>query len=272
MSDNPLLVLQQKVSPKPLVEAAKLADAAPLDKHALCLQILQDGYVQSFVDFFYLTHKPDAPAAAAGDDDEQQGDGRFELPADQLEFVRRSLCDAEAARRRSETKEVFASYQALAALFASMDDYKTSVYFREKCLEIARLVADTEGELVASRELGVAHEQLGHKLESIQFFEKAHQLARGNPEQGARSNRDLVLVRAGARNSSRRARRAVLLRRLLTRRSPDARGRARARRARARARPTARTPSSSRPTATRRLRSATTSAACRARTSRRTAA
>lgn len=29
------------------------------DKHAMCVEILTAGFVQSYVDFFYLTHRPD---------------------------------------------------------------------------------------------------------------------------------------------------------------------------------------------------------------------
>jgi tetratricopeptide (TPR) repeat protein len=170
------------------------------DRHALCVHILTAGYVQSFVDFFYLTHKPE-PAAPASAADEAAED-RFVLPVEQLEFVRGSLCDAEAARRQSQTKEVFGSYQSLASLFAEMDDYRTSVYFREKCLEISKLVADTEGELIASRELGAAHEKLHNVPESIKYYEKAHQLAQGDPEHGEKANRDLVHVRAARRARS----------------------------------------------------------------------
>lgn len=193
LAPDPLSLVQAKAAEQkggPLPSSAEVAAAPPpSDKHALCLQILTDGYVQSFVDFFYLTHKPEARAAS---DDDEQGEDRFVLPTEQLEFVRSSLCDAEAARRQSQTKEVFGSYQALAELFASMDDYKTCIYFREKCLEISKLVSDTEGELTASRELGVAHEKLNNVPESIKFYEKAHQLAQGDPEHGPQANRDLV--------------------------------------------------------------------------------
>lgn len=197
---DPLQVFNEKLQ-KGAPEPHEPDAPPPLDKHTICLQILQDGFVQSFVDFFYLTHKPEADAPTNGSDgiehdNSRPGENRLVLPSEQLEFVRSSLCDAEAARRQSQTKEVFSSYQALATLFASMDDFKTSVYFREKCLEISKLVADTEGELMASRELGVAHDKLSNKPESIKFYERAHQLSQGNPEHSAQSNRDLVLVRA----------------------------------------------------------------------------
>ena len=43
--------------------------AASLDKQTLCIDILVSGHVQAFVDFFYLTHRPEVepaeePAAA----------------------------------------------------------------------------------------------------------------------------------------------------------------------------------------------------------------
>lgn len=34
------------------------------DKQSFCVDILMHGYVQSFVDFFYLTHRPDPVAGA----------------------------------------------------------------------------------------------------------------------------------------------------------------------------------------------------------------
>mmetsp|Transcript_43990 Transcript_43990/g.108920 ORF Transcript_43990/g.108920 Transcript_43990/m.108920 type:complete len:397 (+) Transcript_43990:1-1191(+) len=188
---DPLALL--KAASGGLPEVAEVAALPAADKHSLCLQVLTDGYVQSFVDFFYLTHKPDTSASHEDEEPSSEPD-RLVLPAEHLEFVRASLCEAEAARRQSETKAVFGSYHVLAELFATMTDYKTSVYFREKCLEISKLVADVEGELVASRELGVAHEKLGNVPESIKFYEKAHQLAQGDPVNQAQATRDLVMA------------------------------------------------------------------------------
>ena len=37
----------------------ELDNQAALDKNALCVEILMEGFVQSYVDFFYLTHRPD---------------------------------------------------------------------------------------------------------------------------------------------------------------------------------------------------------------------
>lgn len=36
------------------------------EKQALCQEILVDGYVQSYVDFFYLMHRPDPKADRGG--------------------------------------------------------------------------------------------------------------------------------------------------------------------------------------------------------------
>jgi len=192
MGDDPLALIHAKAAaqrggtPPKAVESKSLAP--PADKHAICLQILTEGYVQSFVDFFYLTHKPEAPAASG----EDAAEDRSVLPAEKLDFVQKMLTEAEAARRQSETNEVYQSYQALSELFFSMSDFKTSIYFREKCLEIAKLVGYVEGELLASRELGIAHEKLDNIPECIKFYEKAHQLAQGDEEASNKANRDLV--------------------------------------------------------------------------------
>ena len=59
---------------------------APQDKQTLCISILVNGFVNSFVDFFYLTHR--------------SSEGAIHIPDDQMEFIKTNLTNAEKAHRR----------------------------------------------------------------------------------------------------------------------------------------------------------------------------
>eukprot|EP00965_Chrysotila_dentata_P249877 6209122-Pleurochrysis_carterae.AAC.4 len=100
----------------------------------------------------------------------------------QLPFVKDQLSQAEVARRRGDTKAVYAAYEQLAELFSELADQRTSVYFWEKCAEISRLTADGEGEAKAMRALGVAHQALGDVTTAISYFEKLNNLAQTSGE------------------------------------------------------------------------------------------
>ncbi|KAJ1632300.1 hypothetical protein T492DRAFT_838489 [Pavlovales sp. CCMP2436] len=128
---DPLALL--KAASGGLPEVAEVAALPAADKHSLCLQVLTDGYVQSFVDFFYLTHKPDTSASHEDEEPSSEPD-RLVLPAEHLEFVRASLCEAEAARRQSETK----AYQAYARLMERSGDLPTALAYHQRCLQGAQ--------------------------------------------------------------------------------------------------------------------------------------
>ena len=95
--------------------------AGPADKQSLCIDILTSGFVQSFVDFFYLTHRPEGKGGEGG------AESHPTIPPGKLTFVKSHLAEAEAARRQGDTKAVFASYQGLADFFTELADQRTAV-------------------------------------------------------------------------------------------------------------------------------------------------
>ena len=137
-----------------------------IQKQSLCIDILTDGYVQSFVDFFYLMHRPDPnpdpnkPEAA---------DAEIEVPVDTMQLVKENLTSAEAARRAGETSVVYNNYNELARGFQENNDAKTGIYFFEKCLEIARLTTDPVGEMRANHNLGLAYQRLENMDMAIKY-------------------------------------------------------------------------------------------------------
>ena len=75
-----------------------------VDRRRLCEAILQDGFVQSYVDFFYLTHRPDPTL-----DGLETGDRSTEIvvPPSEMLYIRDKLTAAEQSRRQGETALVY---------------------------------------------------------------------------------------------------------------------------------------------------------------------
>ena len=65
-------------------------------KQQICVEILTSGHVQSFVDFFYLMHRPDPNPDPNRPED---ADAEIEVPIQQMLDVKDNLTAAEAARR-----------------------------------------------------------------------------------------------------------------------------------------------------------------------------
>ena len=148
------------------VEASDGKQNPAAQKQQICVDILTSGHVQSFVDFFYLMHRPEPnpdpnrPEAA---------DAEIEVPVDQMIMVRDNLTSAEAARRDGDTGTVYANYSELARSYQEANDAKTGIYFFEKCLEIARLTGDPVGEMHANHNLGLAYQRLNNMDMAIQY-------------------------------------------------------------------------------------------------------
>lgn len=154
-------------------------DESSTDRRQLCEAMIQSGYVQSFVDFFYLTHRPD-PIAMEQRLDEVADIPDIKVPPDEMIFLRDHLTRAESARRKGDTATVYSSFASLAKYFQHRSgDPKTGVYFYEKCLEIARLTGDFRGEMAANHDLGVAHSLIGDVAGAAQYHERHLEMARG---------------------------------------------------------------------------------------------
>ena len=67
------------------------AENAQPDKLSLCIETLVSGHVNSFVDFFFLTHRSE---------DENVNASRPSIPDDQLKFI----CRLEVARKICASK------------------------------------------------------------------------------------------------------------------------------------------------------------------------
>ncbi|KAG3019916.1 hypothetical protein PC121_g11584 [Phytophthora cactorum] len=151
------------------------ADQHAKMKENICTQLLIDGYVQSYVDLFYLTHRNDSTPQHRGDEFPQAAmakTGAFsvvELP--EMEFLRDQLVAAEHCKRRGEIPDVMAAYDSLATYCAEKQDNKTMIFFYEKCLEIVRLVKDQISEMRVLSQIGSGYHATGELEQARQYLE-----------------------------------------------------------------------------------------------------
>lgn len=131
-------------------------EAEPTDRRVFCEELLTDGLVQSFVDFFYLTHRPD-PQHAVAHGNNLNNQIEIQVPPTEMSFIRENLTSAENARRQGDTGTVYGAYSSLATHYQDNGDPKTGVYFYQKCLEIAKLTGDNRGEMSANHDLGIIY-------------------------------------------------------------------------------------------------------------------
>lgn len=156
-----------------------------VDKQSICVDILSNGYVQSFVDFFYLTHRPDPVQDAYN---VGQPPAEIDVSIEDMEVIQKHLVDAEAARRQPDkVDEVYSNLNELATHFQARNDQRTGIYFYEKCLEIARIMQDAPGEMKATSDLGNAYQEMKDYLKAAEYQEQHLALAQANvataPEQ-----------------------------------------------------------------------------------------
>lgn len=120
-----------------------------------CIKLLCDGYVQSFVDFYHLTQRIDP----------NNSDGiyvKIQCTNDEMSFIRNNLVLAEISRRQGNIMGVYTAYNKLASSYKKKKDWKTAIFFQEKCLEVAQLTTDLKAEMLANHTLGIIYQSMNN--------------------------------------------------------------------------------------------------------------
>mmetsp|Transcript_74482 Transcript_74482/g.210043 ORF Transcript_74482/g.210043 Transcript_74482/m.210043 type:complete len:459 (+) Transcript_74482:100-1476(+) len=152
----------------------KLIKVKGLDKQQLCIDLLMVGCVQSFVDFFYITHRKTPPNENNLAESEAKD---VVIPEETLMFLKETLEVAESARRSSNYQHCFESYNTLAEYFEKVPDLKSSMYFYQRCADVASEVDARESIAKAFLNLGSCEEQGSNWQSAMNFHEKALQIA-----------------------------------------------------------------------------------------------
>jgi len=120
-----------------------------------CEQLLTGGFVQSYVDFFHLTHRADPSVV-----DPAHAGQKIQVSLQDMVFIRNNLVQAEADRRQGNTGGVFGAFNRLADFYEQQADFLTAIFFHEKCLDIATMTSDVRAEMAANHALGCVYQKL----------------------------------------------------------------------------------------------------------------
>lgn len=134
-----------------------------------CQRLLIEGFVQSYVDFYHLTHRANPDAREAVEMGEQ-----IVVSVAAMTFLRDTLTQAERAKRAGDTLNVYLSFTRLAEHYAGLRDNATSIFFYEKCLDIATLTSDIRAEMTANHSLGTVYQTMGGKDEMARKCHERH--------------------------------------------------------------------------------------------------
>jgi tetratricopeptide (TPR) repeat protein len=137
----------------------------------LCQQLLVNGYVQSYVDFYHLTHRLDPNVK------EEKTATQLQISIEDMIFIRDNLVKAEVSRRQGDTVNVYSSFNQLAEFYVTKQDLKTGLFFYEKSLEVAQLTNDIRNEMVANHSLGLIHQMMLDFEGARTYHERHEQIA-----------------------------------------------------------------------------------------------
>lgn len=135
-----------------------------------CQDLLVEGYVQSFVDFYHLTHRTD-PNSTDG------SNAKILNTPEDMSFIRNNLVLAELSRRQGNIIGVYTAYNKLAGSYKKKMDWKTAIFFQKKCLEVAQLTTDLKAEMSANHTLGEVYQQMGEYGDARLRHERHEEIA-----------------------------------------------------------------------------------------------
>jgi tetratricopeptide (TPR) repeat protein len=135
-----------------------------------CQDLLVEGYVQSFVDFYHLTHRAD-PNSSDG------SQTKIRSTPEDMSFIRNNLVLAELSRRQGNIIGVYTAYNKLAGSYKKKMDWKTAIFFQKKCLEVAQLTTDLKAEMSANHTLGEVYQQMGEYGDARERHERHEEIA-----------------------------------------------------------------------------------------------
>lgn len=125
----------------------------------LNLDMLCEGYIGAFKEFFYLT----GPSSATSKPASKQP------TSDELLYIKENLTLAEAATRQGDSQAIHTAYKNIGDFYKQADDNKTASYFYEKCREIAENTEDKDKLLFTYLDLGLSYESQQDYAKSIEY-------------------------------------------------------------------------------------------------------
>jgi tetratricopeptide (TPR) repeat protein len=158
-----------------------------INKQTVAMDILKNGYIQSYIDFFYITsHTLPGIIIPSAKYIEEMENKKREKPKygdneEELKDLKKRLIDAEENNRYSDKTAPIEEYSRLAEDFASKyQDYQAAAYFYKKCISIAKSANDAKWECLSYRGIGKCFSFLDRSDQAIDFLELAIKKAEEN--------------------------------------------------------------------------------------------
>ncbi|XP_054451672.1 tetratricopeptide repeat protein 29 [Pteronotus mesoamericanus] len=150
-------------------------------KKNVCVDMLRDGYHESFTQLFALMEKWDSLREAARARSLLWSQRPLEEQPDKLDHFYHYLTRAEVAERKGYFEDVYNNLYALACYFNNPEDKWVRNHFYERCFQIAQLIKIDGGkkEAEAYGHMGLLFEEDGQLLEAAEHYEVFHQLTQG---------------------------------------------------------------------------------------------
>lgn len=155
----------------------KLGEKVTKDSQAI--KLLQDGYLQSFIDFFYLTNETTPSVINPSEKLKEEykmnkiEKHHLDLTEESLMKLSADLVDAENYLREGHTIECLIQYEQVGKAYMSLQDYETASYFYNRCLEVSVEAKYIDGEAKAYMGLGICEENVFNIFESMRYHETA---------------------------------------------------------------------------------------------------
>lgn len=162
-------VVDEKLVEQSQVNRETHAQVESLTAQDFCQRLLVEGLVQSYVDFYHLTHRANPDTREQVEAGEQ-----ISVSLKDMIFIRDTLTLAERAKRAGDTLNVYLAFTRLAEHFARLSDHGTAVFFYEKCLDIATLTSDMRAEMMANHALGTVYQTAGGQDELARRYHERH--------------------------------------------------------------------------------------------------
>ena len=173
-------------SPGKKDEKFKLGEKVTKDSQGI--KLLQQGYLQSFIDYIYLTNettpsvivpskalsdKPKSNKYSKSSKSNKRNKDHLDFSEESLVRLSEDLVDAELYLRDGNTVKCINSYEGICKAYERLNDYETASYFYERILNISREAKYVEGETQAYIGLGICEEQVLNTFEAMKYHETA---------------------------------------------------------------------------------------------------
>ncbi|KFP91966.1 Tetratricopeptide repeat protein 29, partial [Apaloderma vittatum] len=151
-------------------------------KKNICIDMLRQGYHESFSELFTLIQKWNALREAAGPGSAIWQQKSLEEQPDKLDQLYHFLTRAEGAQRAGRYEEVYDNQLNLAYGFNDPEEKWLSNYFYEQCFNTAQRIKIDGGkrEAQAHAHMGLINEEQGHVVIAAEHYEAFYQLAQGS--------------------------------------------------------------------------------------------